>query len=102
VAALAALEEIVWRGWVLENVREQYGVRAAAPISAAAYALAHVPTAFTLAAEPAGLNPLLVLASLGAGGCWAFLALVLGRLWPVIVSHLVFSYFLASPLPSWI
>jgi membrane protease YdiL (CAAX protease family) len=102
VALLGILEEVVWRGWVLESAREQFGVRAAAPLSAAAYSLAHLPSAFTLASEPAGPNPLLVLASLGAGGCWAFLVLTLGRLWPVIISHLVFSYFLTSPLPSWL
>lgn len=101
VGLLAVLEEVVWRGWVLENLRESFGVRAAAPLSALAYGIAHVPSAITLAAEPAGPNPLLVLASLGAGACWAFMALALRRLWPVIVSHLVFSYFLASPLPAW-
>jgi membrane protease YdiL (CAAX protease family) len=102
VGLLAILEEVVWRGWVLEDLRQSFGARAAAPLSALIYGLAQVPSALTLAAPPAGLNPLLVLASLGAGGCWAFMALALGRLWPVIISHMVFSYFLASPLPAWV
>jgi membrane protease YdiL (CAAX protease family) len=102
LAVLVIAEELVWRGFVLETIRERLGTRWAAPLSAVAYAIAHLPTAWTLSTPAAGLNPLLVLASLGCGLVWAFATLALGRLWPVIASHLVFTYFMAAPLPSWL
>ncbi len=99
---LVAMEEIVWRAMVLETLERSLGRRWTAPASAVAYALAHLPTLWTLAGVNAGLNPLLVLAALGCGLCWSFAALALGRLWPTFGAHLVFSYFMAAPLPSWL
>jgi hypothetical protein len=97
VAFIGLAEEVVWRGWVLRALQTDLGARRAAPLSALAFGLAHLPTVWTLRGA-AGLNPALVFASLGAGLIWAFVATFLGRLWPVILSHVVFSYFLASPL----
>ncbi|MEN9577429.1 MAG: hypothetical protein RJA70_438 [Pseudomonadota bacterium] len=99
---LACCEELVWRGWVGESLAAQVGQRAALPLTAFLYALAHAPTAFTLSSSIAGPNPLVLLAALGAGLCWAFAARAWGRLIPVIVSHAVFTYFLASPPPPWL
>ena len=62
------------------------------------YALAHVPTLFTLADPSAGKNPLLVLAALGGGLCWSFLVERTGRLLPSLLAHAVFSYFAARSL----
>jgi hypothetical protein len=62
------------------------------------YALAHVPTVFTLADPIVGPNPLLAVAALGAGLVWSFAAAQFGRLPPVIVSHAVFSYFAITML----
>ncbi len=95
-------EELVWRGLVLESVRERLGQRWAAPLASLAYAVAHVASVWTLADGVAGPNPLLVLAALGCGLVWSFATLALGRLWPVIAAHLVFSYFMAAPLPAWL
>jgi hypothetical protein len=47
-------------------------------------------------AADAGLNPLLVLAALGCGLCWSFMARMFDRLPPVMVSHAVFTYFSAT------
>jgi membrane protease YdiL (CAAX protease family) len=102
LAALVAMEEIVWRSMVLDGLERDLGRRWAAPAAAAAYALAHLPTLWTLAGQSAGPNPLLVLAAFGCGVCWVYLVSNLGRLWPAFASHLVFTYFMAAPLPSWL
>lgn len=103
VAALVlivALEELVWRGHVQELLLEKRGLRQAVPLTALLYALAHLPTLFTLSDPHAGPNPLLFLGALGGGLIWGFLTLALRRLLPTILSHVVFSYFLSAPLPQ--
>lgn len=99
LASIVFLEELVWRGLVLEHAKQRFGTRWALPISAGAYALAHLPTCFTLGSETAGPNPLLFLAALGGGLAWSFAAVTWRRLWPCVVSHWVFAYFSISPLP---
>lgn len=93
VFVLAVSEEIVWRGLVLDALAEKVGDRRAWPIAAGLYGAAHVPTLFTLAAPDAGPNPLLAIAAFGCGLFWTFAASRLGRLPPVLISHVVFSYF---------
>jgi membrane protease YdiL (CAAX protease family) len=94
--SIAALEEIVWRAMVLDSLMQKLGSRRAWPLAALLYALALLPTAFTL--QPAGLgpNPLLPLAALGCGLVWSFTARLVGRLPPLIISHMVFTYFTAT------
>ncbi len=91
--ALAAFEEIVWRGLVLDLLTEGYGARAAWLLSAVLYALALTPSLYTLRAPQAGLNPLLVFAGFGCGLVWAFMTRVTGRLPPAIIAHMAFTYF---------
>jgi uncharacterized protein len=98
VVLLGAMEEIVWRGLVLDALVDRLGSRRAWPLAAVAYAVAHLPTVVTLRDPEAGPNPLLVLAALGAGLCWSFAAARLGRLPPVILSHVVFGYFAPAML----
>jgi len=93
--SIAAAEEIVWRALVLDQLMQRFGDRRAWPLSAVLYSISLLPTAFLLAG-PAGPNPLLPLAALGCGLVWAFMANMLRRLPPVIVSHLVFTYFTAT------
>jgi uncharacterized protein len=101
IVGLAVAEELVWRGMVLGALADTFGTRRAAPLAAVAYALAHVPSMFTLADPDVGLNPLLVVAAFGCGLVWSFTASLAGRLPPVIVSHAVFSYFaIAMLLPK--
>jgi membrane protease YdiL (CAAX protease family) len=90
---VAALEEIVWRGLVLDELKQRVGERRAWLLTAALYAIAAVPTVFTLAHPVAGPNPLLFIAALGCGLFWSFTASIMGRLPPVMISHMVFSYF---------
>lgn len=98
IVGLAAAEELVWRGLVLGALSETLGTRRAPPLAAGAYALAHVPTMFTLGDADVGPNPLLVVAAFGCGLLWSFTASLVGRLPPVIVSHAVFSYFAVAML----
>jgi hypothetical protein len=74
-------------------VSERFGTRRGWPIATLLYGLAAVPTAFGLADPQAGLNPLLVIAAVGCGLFWSFMAMMVGRLPPVIISHAAFSYF---------
>lgn len=92
---IAAAEEIVWRGLLLDLVSERFGTRRGWLLTTLLYALAICPTAYFLRDPSAGLNPLLPIAALGAGLVWGFLAGRLGRLTPVIVSHMAFTYFSA-------
>jgi len=92
---IAALEEVVWRAMVLDQLMQRLGDRRAWPVSALLYAVSLLPTAFSLQG-PAGPNPLLPLAALGCGLVWGFAARLYGRLPPLIVSHAVFTYFAAT------
>ena len=93
IVAIGVMEEIVWRGLVLDALAERLGTSRAWPAAAVAYAAAHLPTLFTLRDVEAGPNPLLVSAALGAGLFWGLVASRLGRLPPVIISHAVFGTF---------
>ncbi len=92
---IAVLDEIIWRGYVLDALGERYGPRRAFVYSVLLYGAAALPTVVTLRDAVAGPNPLWVLLALGTGLFWAFLARLIGRLPPGIISHLVFAYFSA-------
>lgn len=92
--AIAFAEELVWRGLVVHELTERVGARRAWILAALLYSVASLPTVYTLRTI-AGYNPLLVLATLGCGIVWTFLAVRIGRLVPGIVSHMAFTYFSA-------
>jgi membrane protease YdiL (CAAX protease family) len=93
ILLICAGEEIVWRGMVLTELTQRFGRRAALPLSALAYGFAMLPTLWLLRDPVAGVNPLLVTAGVGCGLVWSFLAAQLGRLAPVVISHMAFTYF---------
>lgn len=93
--ALPLAEELVWRGYVLDLLTERLGSRRGWIAATLCYAAVTLPTVVTLRDPNAGLNPLLPIAALGAGMVWSFLAARTGRLPPVIVSHMAFTYFSA-------
>lgn len=99
---VVAGEELVWRGLLQTQALKLWGPKVALPVSALLYALAHLPTAFTLAVPGVGYNPLLVLGALSMGLVWGVMVWLTGRLAPAIVCHLVFSYFVAGPTPDWL
>lgn len=90
---IAIAEEIVWRGLVAARLGDRFGPRRGWLLAALLYSLSSLPTVFTLRDPVAGPNPLLVLATLGCGIVWTFLALRMGRLVPAIFSHMAFTYF---------
>lgn len=92
---IAVAEELVWRGLVLDLLSARLGSRRGWIVAALLYALSLLPTVFALRDPIAGLNPLLPTAALGAGLVWGFLAARLGRLPPVAISHMAFTYFTA-------
>jgi len=93
ILLIPILEELVWRGLVLDELSSRLGTRRAWPIAALLYALSVAPSIFTLADPIAGKNPLLFAAALGCGIFWSFVAAMTQRLPPVIVSHIAFTYF---------
>ncbi|HET9954605.1 MAG TPA: CPBP family intramembrane glutamic endopeptidase [Polyangiaceae bacterium] len=93
VLFIACSEELVWRGAVLEILSERLGSRPAWLVTTLAYTAVMLPSLFALRDPIAGLNPLLPIAALGAGLVWSFLAARQRRLPPVMISHMVFSYF---------
>ena len=98
--AVAAAEEIVWRGLAASLLADVIGSRWAWVVSATLYALAYVPTMWSLAA-PNGLNPLLPVAALGAGLVWGGMARRFGRLTPGIVAHVLFDWCIVVIFRLW-
>jgi membrane protease YdiL (CAAX protease family) len=86
-------EELVWRSMVLDELTQRFGTRRGWPLAALCYGVTALPTLYALRDEAAGFNPLLVTAALGCGIVWSFLAMLKGRLMPVIIAHGVFTYF---------
>jgi membrane protease YdiL (CAAX protease family) len=91
LVAIALCDEVVWRGWVQTELGLRLGARAWM-LAALLYAVAHAATLLTLRDGAAGPNPLVFLAALGCGLCWAFLRERSGRLFPGLVSHAAFTY----------
>lgn len=93
VLVIASLEELTWRGLVLDTLSDVLGSRRAWLLAWLLHPLALLPTAYTMRDDFAGFNPLLPFAALGAGLVWTFLAARLGRLTPGIFAHAAFTYF---------
>lgn len=89
---LVGCEELVWRGWIQTELSERFGARRGWVVAAALYALAHLPTLFSLEDAAAGKNPLVLLAALGCGLCWSFLRERTGRVLPGFFAHATFTY----------
>jgi membrane protease YdiL (CAAX protease family) len=101
VGAVAALEEISWRGLVYPALEEKLGTRRAWPATASLYAAAHIPTMILLRDPFAGPNPLVVLAALGCGLVWGLVVARTGRLPVAIISHALFTWGVAIQFPLW-
>jgi membrane protease YdiL (CAAX protease family) len=101
IVILSIAEEIVWRGLVMSLLEEKVGSRRAWIVSALLYALAHVPTLWALADVNAGPNPVLVLAALGAGLVWGFMARRFERLVPGMFSHVLFNWTVIMMFRLW-
>jgi membrane protease YdiL (CAAX protease family) len=92
---ITLMEELIWRGLVLERLNERLGTRFGWLAAAGLYALVSLPTVYLLRVPGVGLNPLLTFAAFGCGMVWSFLTSQAGRLLPSAISHAAFSYFSA-------
>lgn len=101
ITVVAAAEEIVWRGMVTQILADRFGSRFAWVWAAVLYALAYLPTAWSLRAGGGPLDPVLVLAALGAGLVWGAMARTFGRLGPGILSHALFDWAVVMMFPLW-
>jgi membrane protease YdiL (CAAX protease family) len=100
VFAIAALEELVWRGLVMRSQQEVASGARAAIVTSVFYAAAHLPTLSLLRTPGAGYNPLLVAAALACGIVFSLLVLRTGRLTPALMAHALFSWSLVE-FPLW-
>jgi len=100
VFAVAALEEIVWRGLVMRTLTDALGARRALLWTTLLFTLAHAPTAWLLRDPLVGLNPLVPLAAFGCGLAWGAMVLRTGRLLPAVVAHALFSWSVVE-FPLW-
>jgi hypothetical protein len=101
IVAVASLEEIVWRGMVQQILEEWLGVRRGWILAALLYALAHLPTLWTLAMPSVGPNPLVLLAAFFCGSVWGFLVARKQRLPPALLSHALFTYAITAEFRLW-
>jgi uncharacterized protein len=83
-------EEIYWRGLVQWGFAGRYGPRAGWLLGTLAYAGTHVVS----------LNLMVVIAAAVAGVVWGWLYMRLGRLWPGLISHVLWdlAIFLVFPI----
>jgi membrane protease YdiL (CAAX protease family) len=100
ICVVALAEEVVWRGVVTHALAERVGSRAAWIWAAALYALAYVPTAWSLRGA-AGLDPVLVVGALGGGLLWGGMARAFGRLAPGVLAHALFDWVVIMMFPLW-
>ena len=101
IMVLAAMEEIVWRGFVFSTLEERLGTRRAWPATAVLYAAAHLPTLILLTEPFAPPNPLIVLMALGGGLVWGLIVARTGRLPVAILSHVLFTWGVIVVFPLW-
>jgi len=100
VFAIAALEEIAWRGLVMRSLVDAQGPWRAVVVSSLLFAAAHAPTLFMLAMPGVGPNPLLVLAALGCGLVWGAMVVRTRRLLPAVIAHALFTWSVIE-FPLW-
>jgi membrane protease YdiL (CAAX protease family) len=100
LVAVVLAEEVIWRGMVTQLLADRVGTRTAWIWAAILYALAYVPTAWSLRAG-AGLNPILALAALGAALLWGGMARAFGRLAPSVLAHALFDWIVVMMFPLW-
>lgn len=99
ILVLAAAEEILWRGLVTTLLAERFGSRTAWIWAAVLYALAHVPTMWSLRSLGGSLNPVLPIAALALGLVLGAMARKLGRLTPGILAHALFDWTVLMMFP---
>jgi len=89
VCVIGPGEELFWRGLVQWGLVRRLGGGLGWAVAASIYGGVHIVAA----------NPMLVVAALAAGGFWGLLYLRIGRIAPLVVSHIVWdlTVFLVFP-----
>lgn len=82
-------EEIYWRGFLQRNLVKRYGKWQGWVLATAIYSGVHIWS----------FNFMLIGAAAVAGGFWGYLYLRWDRLFPVIISHAVWSSFIFAVVP---
>jgi membrane protease YdiL (CAAX protease family) len=82
VLAIAALEELAWRGGVQQGLAERFGSTRAWLLASVLYAVAQLGT----------MNASMALLALPCGLLWGAMYRFRGRLAPAILSHAIFSW----------
>jgi membrane protease YdiL (CAAX protease family) len=103
IASAALAEEVLWRGAITQLLARHVGSRLAWLWAAALYAIAYVPTAWSLRAmgSGTGLNPVLAMAALAGGLVWGAMARAFGRLIPSVLAHALFDWAVVITFPLW-
>ena len=99
ILVLAAAEELLWRGLVTTLLAERFGSRTAWIGAAVLYAIAHLPTMWSLRSLGGALNPVLPIAALAVGLVFGAMARKLGRLTPGILAHALFDWCVVMMFP---
>ena len=92
VFLVAALEELVWRGFVMRVLTERLGWLRSWLVQAALFGVAHIPTMILLGNSRVGPNPLLVAAGVAYSLVWGRLAMRMDRLPPALFAHALFTW----------
>ena len=88
------LDEVVWRGWLQDQLSSRLGRAHGWLLTAVLFGLQAIPTVATLSDPVAGPNPLLLALALAAGLIFGFLAHVTNRATSAMIAHAAFSYFI--------
>lgn len=92
ILAIAAMEEIVWRGLVLGALLDKLDKRKALLLTTALYTLTHASTMYLLCDPDIGLNPMVVVAAAGCGLVWGWLTVTVGRVSLSMFAHALFTW----------
>lgn len=89
ICVIAPGEELFWRGLVQWGLVRRLGPGLGWALATGVYGGVHIVAA----------NPMLIVAALAAGGFWGLLYLRIGRLAPLVVSHIVWDLTVFLVLP---
>jgi membrane protease YdiL (CAAX protease family) len=100
IIVAAVSEELVWRGMVTQLLADAVGTRTAWIWAGVVYAVAYVPTLWSLGAG-GGIDPALPMAALGCGLVWGLMAKTFGSLVPSMLAHAAFDWAIVMMFPLW-
>ncbi len=88
------LDEIIWRGWLQDQLTFSVGRVRGWLLTTLLYGLQAAPTIVALRDPVAGPNPLLLVMALVAGLLFGFLTHVTNRTAPAMIAHAAFTFFI--------